>query len=339
MCCCARWKVNKGGKLRVIVTGGSGFIGTNLVEHFVARGDDVLNLDLVSPRNRAYNAFWKKVDLCQPDELRKEIHKFSPQIILHLGARTDLEGVYISDYSANTQGLSNIIEAVRDLTSLERIIFASSRLVCRIGYQPNDEFDYCPSTIYGESKIIGERIVRDAGGMIPCPWVIVRPTSIWGPWFDVPYKSFFLAVAKGRYFHPGRVRIPKSFGFVGNTVYQLQCLLTAEPEIVSGKTFYLADYPPIDVTEMADRIQEQLGAPSIRCIGHRWLRAAAVAGDLLKSLGWRNPPLTSFRLDNLMTPMVYDLEPLRLLAGDLPYSMKQGIEITVEWLKKRGEVA
>jgi len=328
----------RGGNLRVIVTGGSGFIGTNLVEHLSARGDEVLNLDIVSPRNQSHASFWRNVDLLDPDKLREEIHKFSPEAILHMGARTDLDGVSLSDYSANTEGLKNIIAAIQGLRSLKRIIFASSRLVCRIGYQPKNDFDYCPSTIYGESKVIGEQVVRDAHNIIPCSWAIVRPTSIWGPWFDIPYKTFFLAIAKGRYFHPGRVGILKSFGFVGNTVYQLHCLLVAAPETITGRIFYLADYPPIDVTEMADKIQERLGVPPVKCIELRWLRIAAKVGDMLKRLGWHDPPLTSFRLDNLLTPMVHDLEPLKLVAGELPYSMEDGIVITTNWLRQRGEV-
>lgn len=324
--------------MRVIVTGGSGFIGTNLVEFYAARGDEVMNLDIASPRNKAHVPFWQRVDLCRPDELRNAIHAFSPEVILHMAARTDLDGASIDDYAANTTGVRNIIAALHGLRSLERIIFASSRLVCRIGYQPESETDYCPTTIYGQSKVIGEQIVRDSHHGIPCPWLIVRPTSIWGPWFDIPYKTFFMTIAAGRYFHPGGVSVRKSFGFVGNTVYQLQCLLVAESEKISGTTLYLADYPPIDVAQMADQIQVQLGVPPIRNIGLHWLRLAGRAGDLLKRLGWREPPLTTFRLENLLTPMVYDLEPLKALAGELPYTMHAGVRVTVDWLRQMGDV-
>jgi nucleoside-diphosphate-sugar epimerase len=243
----------------------------------------------------------------------------------------------LSDYSANTIGVQNLIAAIEGLKSLQRIVFASSRLVCRIGYQPSSDQDYCPTTPYGESKVVGEQIVRDAAHRIPCSWVIVRPTSIWGPWFDVPYKTFFLAIAKGRYVHPGRAEIFKSFGFVGNTVYELQRLLEAPAESVSEKTFYLADYPPIDVASMANSIQHELGVAPIRTLGVAVLRGAAWMGDVLKLLGWRHPPLTTFRLNNLLTPMVHDLEPLRRIVGELPYSMEEGVRLTAGWLKSHGE--
>ena len=112
----------------------------------------------------------------------------------------------------------NIIEAINKINTVKFIIFASSMLVCRLGYQPNNSNDYCPDTVYGESKVIGERIVRESS--LTVPWTIVRPTSIWGPWFDIPYRSFFDTVHKGLYFHPSGLRVKRSYGFVLNVIYQ-----------------------------------------------------------------------------------------------------------------------
>lgn len=324
--------------MKILVTGGSGFIGTNLIEHFLANGDEVLSIDNCLPRNLDHVNHWRSTDLLNAPDLRNVVHSFQPHVVLHMGARTDLDGASVDDYSANTIGVNNLISALANVESLQRVIFASSRLVCRIGYEPSSEFDYCPSTPYGESKVIGEKMVRAAAARLPCPWLIVRPTSIWGPWFDVPYKTFFLTVARGRYVHPGSGRIFKSFGFVGNTIHQLQQLLNAPADSVSGKTMYLADYPPIDVAVMANAIQQSLGVTPIKTVSVGLLRPAARLGDCFKALGWRNPPLTSFRLDNLLTPMVHDLEPLRAIVGELPYSMEDGVRITADWLKAHGDV-
>lgn len=325
--------------MRMLVTGGSGFIGTNLIEYFLAHGNEIVNLDIASPRNKAHSSNWQQIDLLNAKGLRDAIHNFNPEVILHMGARTDLDGISLNDYAANTVGVENLIAAIEDLKSLRRVVFASSRLVCRIGYQPLNNLDYCPSTPYGESKVIGEQIVRSEASRIPCPWVIVRPTSIWGPWFDVPYKTFFLSIAKGRYVHPGHVKVLKSFGFVGNTVHELQALLNADDEKVNGKTLYLADYQPIDVAQMANSIQREIGVDKIKTVSVAILRVVAWIGDALKLLGWRNPPLTTFRLNNLLTPMVHDLGSLQEIVGELPYSMEKGIQITVTWMKLHGDIS
>ncbi len=323
---------------RVLITGGSGFIGTNLVAHFAGRSDEVRNLDIASPRNATHEKYWYKGDVTDRASLTAFVRDFSPEFIVHMAARTDLDGRSVDAYRANTLGVQNLLAAIEGMPSLQRVIFASSRLVCRIGYQPRDEFDYCPSTRYGESKVIGEKIVRDAASRIPCPWLIVRPTSIWGPWFDVPYKTFFLSIAKRRYVHPGSGQILKSFGFVSNTVHELQCLLDAPGEAVRGKTLYLADWPPVDIAQMANSIQRRLGIPPIKAVNQGVLRAVAWLGDTLKALGWHDPPLTSFRLNNLLTPMVHDLKPLRAIVGELPNTMEMGVSITVDWLRARGEL-
>ena len=63
------------------------------------------------------------------------------------------------------------------------------------------------------------------------------------------------------------------------------------------------------------------------------LRAGGRAGDLLARHGMSDPPLTSFRVDNLLTEMVYDSGPTERIAGELPITMAEGVRATVEWLR------
>ena len=321
---------------RVLVTGGSGFIGTNVVQLYLDRGVAVLNLDIARPRNPAHTHVWQRVDLCSERELSRAVVDFAPTHLFHLGARTDLEGRTLREYAANVEGVAAVIAAVRNLASIERVVFASSRMVCRIGYTPESDTDYCPPNAYGESKVAGEQIVRAAS--LSIPWVIVRPTSIWGPWFDVPYKTFFLTIARGRYLHIRGHAVDKSFGFVGNTTYELDRLVSASPSVMDGKTLYLADYPPLNVRDFAERIRREIGARRIPTVPLIFAQALAATGDLLQRLGWRHPPLTTFRLANLVTEMVFDLSQLQAIVGVLPYSLDEGIRLTVEWLRSRGEV-
>lgn len=319
--------------MKAIVTGGSGFIGTNLVERFLEKGWEVLNLDIAEPRNRNHLACWRRVDLLDRDSIVKVFSTYQPDVVLHVGARTDLDEIHsIKGYAANIDGVANVIEAVSKANSVERTVFLSSRLVCEIGYTPKSEVDYKPSTLYGWSKVQGEKLVREASERLGT-WVIVRPTSIWGPWFHMPYKQFFTSIDKGAYVHPGRHNPRKSFGYVANTVYQIEKILEVAAEKVIGKTFWLSDYPPIRLTEWANQIQEALNAKPIRTVPFPALRLAAAAGDAASTLGWQNPPLTRFRLNNLITEMVYDTSDLENIAGPLPFSVEQGIAVTADWLR------
>jgi GlcNAc-P-P-Und epimerase len=318
---------------RVLVTGGSGFIGTNLVELCRVNGATVQSLDLRPPQKHEHAAVWRQGDITDSSAVDAAVRAFAPTDVIHLAARTDLDGQSLSDYDVNIQGSANVLSAAGAASSVEHIVVASSRLVCRLGYTPSTDDDYAPHTRYGESKALMEDMVRASS--LAKPWTIIRPTSIWGPWFGTPYRDFFLAVARGRYVHPRGRTVQKSFGYVGNTAHQLW-ELGRHVQQVKARTFYVADYQPIDVHVFANHVRSELGLTAVRSLPMPVLWLIAMAGDVVKRAGALEPPLTRFRLNNLVTPMVYDVGPLREVVGPLPFSPEAGIARTLDWLQDRG---
>ena len=320
---------------RVLVTGGSGFIGTNLVDAYLSAGAAVLNVDVLPPRNRAHASVWRDVDVMNARQLRDAFAAFRPTVVFHLAARTDLdESGNLDSYAVNTAGVANVIDGISATDSVERSFFASTRLVFDIDYVPMHEFDYRPSTLYGQSKARGEELVRAAGSALGT-WTILRPTGIWGPWFGVPYRDFFATIERGWYVHPAGRVVRKSFGFVGNTVHQLLWLASAQASEVDRKVLWIADYEPILVKDWADSIQRAMSARRIPSLPVSVLRAAALAGDAVRSLGVKHPPLTTFRLDNMLTDMLYRTDELEQIVGALPFTIEQGVQITVEWMRRQ----
>lgn len=321
---------------RFLITGGSGFIGTNLIAHLQAAfpGCSILNLDILSPRNNCQRIHYQFCDINDLQSLSSFVTNFLPDYIFHLAASTGVGDVPLSTYTTNISGVKNIVSVARQSSSLQRIIFASSLLVCKVGYIPDNDDEYVPSTPYGISKMKGEIIVKTSAHDLD--WVIVRPISIWGPWNSQPYKQFFQSVLKGLYFHLGSRTSTRSLGYVENTVYQLVSLMMAPSVTVSKKIFYLADYEPASLRSMAMQIASyRSGLRFIPTLPLFCAHIIALIGDLVSLNSRLRFPLTSFRLNNLLVEYIFDLTKLRNVCGDLPITNQQGIQRTISHLRNR----
>jgi nucleoside-diphosphate-sugar epimerase len=318
--------------MRVLVTGSSGFIGRHLVATLRAGGHWVAGLDKREDHFGAENVHLV-CDLLDSDRLAKLTRDVSADAIIHLAARTDLEEKQnLSGYAANVDGVRNLVSAMAATSSIRRCIFTSSQLVCSVGYAPRDDYDYCPGTLYGESKVRTEQIVHEADGGVG-EWCLVRPTTVWGPGMNAHYQRFFGLIEGGRYFHIGNQPLYKSYGYVGNIAYQYMQLLNAPKEKIARRTFYLADYHPIDLIAWADAFQRALVAPRIRRLPKRLAQVLARVGDAINVLGFHHFPFTSFRLNNILTQYRVNLAPTELVCGPLPFSVEDGIRATVEWIR------
>ena len=314
---------------KVLITGGSGFIGTNLLL-FLIEKYEILNIDIRESNLTELQKYTSLVDITNYEKFRNVVIGFSPDYIIHLAARTDLNGKFIYDYSANTVGVSNLMKIIHELPKLKKLIVTSSMLVCHTGYYPKNQFDYAPNTLYGESKVETEKIVWD--NKPQCDWAIIRPTSIWGPWFGVPYRNFFDMVISRKYFHIGRKSCTKTYGYVGNAVYQIEQILFHETLNEDQKVFYIGDNPPTNIEIWANEIAAELNF-NIKRVPFWMLKIAAYFGDLLKLYNITFP-MTSFRLKNMTTDNTIDLSETYKIAPNPPCSRIDGIKATLQWLKK-----
>jgi nucleoside-diphosphate-sugar epimerase len=314
---------------KILVTGSSGFIGTNLIETLLYENKTVIALDQAKPKIEKHIPIWKEIDITDYHQLNEIITSFNPTHVVHLAARTDLNGATIDDYAANTVGVENLLKILETLPHLEKVVFASSMYVCQPGYQPVDYEDYKPHTPYGESKVLTEKLIKKANPKYT--WSIIRPTSIWGPFFGEPYNLFFKIVLSRKYFHMGKKACSKTYGYIDNTIYQILEILKADTEIVDKKVFYLGDYTPYDITEWADEIAEEARF-KIPEIPFFVFKCGAWFGDLLKLFGIRFP-MTSFRLKNMTTDNIHDTSLIQRIAPSLPVNRIEGIKKTIEWIK------
>ena len=315
--------------VRLCITGGSGFIGTNAMEWAINNNIQVINIDIKKPKKINHLQFYNEIDIRDFESLSRVLKEFRPPHIIHFAATTGMDDFELKYFDANTVGVQNLVMASNQIVELERIVFTSSLLVCRNGYIPTSPSEFCPPNKYGESKVIGEKIVRE---QCVKSWIIVRPTSIWGPWFETSYLKFFKTLKKGLYVNPGSTPIFKPLSYVGNTVYMIERLLFSISDEVEKNVFYLADYPYISVQDWSRIISKAFGRGEVLVVPILIMKIIALAGDVFKFLGVTDPPITSFRLKNILTGAYYPIENTKKIVGDLQFSVEKGVEKTVRWV-------
>jgi GlcNAc-P-P-Und epimerase len=148
------------------------------------------------------------------------------------------------------------------------------------------------------------------------------------------YQNMIRLIQRGLYFHVGRGKLYKSYGYAGNTAWQIFKLLTASEADISRRVFYLADYEPLSLTNYADALQSELGARRIPSLPLPLARALARVGDVLNAAGLRRFPFNSFRLRNILTEYIHDLAPTRAVCGTLPYGFQEGVVATAQWFRE-----
>lgn len=321
---------------KILVTGGSGFMGTNYIRHCIDRGISVKNIDLTKPQDRNQVGVWEPVSILDAEATQHVCQSFRPDYIVHLAARTDLDGSIPKDYLANTDGTRNVAAAAI-ACGCKRVVLTSTKLVNRNGYCPGNDTDYNADTLYGQSKVLGEQLLRQTNfGSVD--WAIVRPTSIWGPWSDlphIPYGRFFQMIEQGRFFHIKGLDAPKVFGYIGNAVAQIDAIVNW-PEPLAGEVFYLADYEELHIPAWAELIRREYNARPLRTIPFSIAKLAALAGDLAKTVTGREMPITSRRLKNMaIDTSEVPLDSIRRLLPVLPFTTGQGVRETVKWFRQR----
>ena len=183
--------------MRILVTGGAGFIGSHLVEKLLAVGHEVVILDdfndFYDPQIKQANiaSFAKEVTVCHvdlrdSDSVRTVFRREKPEAIAHLAARAGVRPSIQQPrlyYDTNVIGTLHLLEAAR-ATGVERFIFASSSSVYGASkIVPFSENEHLTQTLspYAATKIAGEFLCSSYSHLSQMRVVALRYFTVYGP--------------------------------------------------------------------------------------------------------------------------------------------------------------
>jgi UDP-glucose 4-epimerase len=257
----------------VLVTGGAGFIGSNLVRALLERGEKVRVLDNFSTGLRA-NLEGLGVEIVE-GELRsyERVHNAvrGSDVVFHLGALGSVPRSVqdpLTSSAVNVEGTLNVLLAARD-EGVRRVVFSSSTSVYGSSRSLPTGEDSPPDPIspYGVAKLAAERYCIAFSRVYDAfETVVLRYFNVFGPrqspssQYAAVVPLFITAIASGRPITVnGDGEQSRDFTYVENVV--AATIAAAGAEGASGRVFNVAAGAPASVNHVADTIGEILGKP------------------------------------------------------------------------------
>ncbi|HYX08064.1 MAG TPA: NAD(P)-dependent oxidoreductase [Bacteroidales bacterium] len=315
--------------MRILITGGSGFIGTNFIEKIKLNNNEILNIDIKKPNIIEHHKYWLKCNILDKSYLNNVITQWNPDYVLHLAANTSTEGNSLEDYKENTVGVENLLSILAGLESIKKIIITSSQYVHQKNEQPISDTDFFPYTVYGESKKITELKVRNYSNQLP--WTIIRPVNIWGPYSEVYAENLWRIMNEGLYVHPGKQKVIRSYGYVGNVVDQIYKLFYIEPELTNEQVYYVGD-KPINLLELVNKFSNAINGNNIKIVPRIIIKILAEFGAVLAKINV-NFPMNRNRYENMIYDNPAPMEKTFALLGKPQISIDEGVEKSINWYK------
>jgi len=321
--------------MRVVVTGGSGFIGSHLIEALVGRHDEVLCLERPGARPgwlEGRPIRFEPVGI-ERDELLRSAFR-GADVVFHLAALTEAR-VPAELYAVNTEGTRRVLQAAAAQPRAPRVVLASSLAAlgpCRAGEPLSPDTVPCPLSHYGQSKLLAEAIAHAYSDRVPV--TVLRFPSVYGP-RERAVLTFFRMVRWGIAVSVGDWDREVSLLYAADAVEAL--LAAAAAERAAGRTYCVAHPEPVSWRRFAEAAGRALGRRPLRVmVPAPAARLAAAACETAARLGRRAAILNRERVREL-TQARWVCDPSRAIAelGIRPrFGVEQGAAATVAWCRE-----
>ena len=262
--------------MRYLITGGAGFIGSHLVEHLVAAGDDVTVLDDLSSGRRANLAAVRgqirfiRGSVTDLNTCRRAVERVD--CVLHHAAVTSVQRSVdepVVTHQVNATGTLNVLLAARD-KGVRRVVYAGSTSAYgNPATLPNSEEHVTrPLSPYAASKLAGEDYCVACQATYGLETVVLRYFNIFGPRQDpnsqyaavVPrFITTALAGEPPTIFGDGKQT--RDFVFIANVVHANLLAARAPAADVSGQVFNIGSGKGVSVNQLWEHIRRLAGVP------------------------------------------------------------------------------
>lgn len=331
--------------MKLLVTGGTGFIGSHLAEEGRRRGAEVVVLGLTErPEERANAELLRGmgVEVLAGSITDAALSRRAAQGATHIFhlAVAMREGGKSDEFfeSINLDGTRHLLEAARS-QQVERFVYCGT--IGIYGHRApgitSENSPLAPGNIYERTKVSAERLVREFAHQSGLPAVILRPADVYGP-RDQRLLKLFKGVSRGKFplFGPGEGR--RHMVYVDDVVSAF--FKACEQDTALGQGMIVAGPGSCTLRELIGEIADATGS---KRFGFRlplapMLGLAAVVEDVCARFNI-DPPIYRRRMDFFHSDSEFDTTRARKLLGWEPrVGLREGIRRTLESYRQSGQL-
>lgn len=331
--------------MKVLVTGGAGFLGGALCRALKSRGYEVRSFQ--RSHSKALDEIGVQQvrgDLANAEDVRRACD--GVQAVFHNAAKAGAWGSFDSYFNANVVGTRHVIAACREY-GIPKLIYTSTPSVAHNGRVPCEGGDesntpYAPrfKAHYPLTKQIAEKEVLAANSM-PLSTIALRPRLIWGPGDNHLLPNLVQRARQGRLRFIGGGDNHLDTTFVDNAVTaHLAAFDTVGPgSACAGQAYFISNGEPRPVREVVNALLQTVGEPAVtRSVPFTLAYAAGAVCEGLWTVLRRedDPPMTRFLAEQLSTPHWYDIGAARRDFGYTPQvAFDEGLRRLAAWWATR----
>lgn len=305
---------------RILVTGGAGFIGSEVVHQLALCGARVTVLDNLSSGRAEYVSGLPSVNLIKGDVCDKEVVSKvvkDAEIVIHLAALPFIPDAYYFPeefFTTNVSGTMNLILKSLNSKTVERLIhISSSEVYGTAKYVPMDEeHPTLPHSTYAVSKLAADRLAYTIHKEHDFPIVIIRPFNSYGPRITQPYiiPEIVGQLLNGNsHLFLGNTESSRDFTFVSDTARGIIMSIVASN--IEGHTINLGCGRAIKISDLASTIARIVG------------KTIEITRDE-----------TRYRPFDVNT-LICNNRKAQEVLGWKPYvSLEEGLTLTIGWIAK-----
>ena len=320
--------------MRVFITGGSGFIGSHLIESIVGRGFEVRALVHRSPLRVSAQVETVQGDICDKELLSKALE--GTDILFHLASALGSSAIGRDEFRRiNVLGTESVLESARSAGVGRALHLSSAGVFGAVkGVEiVAESFPPKPITVYDKTKLEGEKAAlrfAEEGSDV----VVVRPGWAYGPGDKRTFK-LIKAVCSGRFIMATRGKGFQTPVYVDDLV---KGILLAGEKGQKGEVYHLAGSEIMTVRNMVDEIATACGKKLSRL--YLPLLPARLAALILEK-GFaplrREPPLSRSKLSFFIHSKPLSIDKAKRDLGYAPeIDFRKGMAQTVSWCRSQG---